>query len=88
MSVLKLSLLIDLQQKAGELVFSITYCTSIITLEKCFILVYRKNVVMVTLTNGMFPLFTFMRFWMWDILRKWSACAPTTCEVVRDSQKF
>jgi hypothetical protein len=39
MSVLKLPLLIDLQQKAGKLVVSITSCPSIIilenTLKKC-----------------------------------------------------
>jgi len=39
---------------------------------------------MVTLTTGiMFLLFTCMHFWVWGILRKWSACAPTAYEVVR-----
>jgi hypothetical protein len=33
MSVLKLPLLVDLQQKIGELVISITSCSSIIILE-------------------------------------------------------
>jgi hypothetical protein len=33
MSVLKLPLLVDLQQKAGELVISVTSCPSIIILE-------------------------------------------------------
>jgi hypothetical protein len=33
MSVLELPMLVDLQQKLGELVISITSCTSIITLE-------------------------------------------------------
>jgi hypothetical protein len=33
MSVLKLPLLVDLQQKVGELVLSITSCLSIIILE-------------------------------------------------------
>jgi hypothetical protein len=36
----------------------------------------------------MFLLFTFLLFWVWGILRRWSACAPTACEVVRDCRKF
>jgi hypothetical protein len=44
---------------------------------------------MVTLTVGiMFLLFTCMQFWAWGILRRWSACAPTACEVIRDCGKF
>jgi hypothetical protein len=40
-------------------------------------LVYR-NVVMVTLTTGlMFLLFTCIHPWVWGILRRWSAFAPT-----------
>jgi len=46
-------------------------------------------VVVVTSTAGiMFLLFTCMHFWVWEILRRWSACAPTACEVVRDWPKF
>jgi hypothetical protein len=38
---------------------------------------------MVTLTTGiMFMLFTCIYFWLWGILRRWSARAPTACEVV------
>jgi hypothetical protein len=33
MSVLKLPLLVDLQQEVGELVISITFCLSVIILE-------------------------------------------------------
>jgi hypothetical protein len=52
-------------------------------------LVYRKNVVMVTLTSGVIhPLFTCMHFWVRGILRKWSACAPTAYEVIRDCLTF
>jgi hypothetical protein len=35
---------------------------------------YGKTVSMVTC----------MHFWVWGILRRCSACAPTACEVVRD----
>jgi hypothetical protein len=49
--VLKLPLLSDIQQKVGELVFSITPCPSTVIWKKYFKLVYRKNVVMVTLTT-------------------------------------
>jgi hypothetical protein len=33
MSVLKLPLLVDLQQKVGKLVLSITFCPSVVILE-------------------------------------------------------
>jgi hypothetical protein len=67
MSVLKLSLLADFQQKVGE----ISYLLS-------FKLVYRQNVVMVTLITGiMFLLFTCMHFSVRGILRKWSATAES-----------
>jgi hypothetical protein len=59
--------------------------------RKYFKLVYRKYVVMVTLTTGiMFLLFTCMHFWVWGIFAKevGSASAPTVCEVVRDCRKF
>jgi hypothetical protein len=49
---------------------------------------YRRNVVMVTLTTGMFLLFTCMHIWVWRILRRWFVCAPTAYEVVRDCRKF
>jgi hypothetical protein len=43
--------------------------------RKCSKLLYIKNVVMITLTTGiMFLLFTCIRFWVWGILRRWSAC--------------
>jgi hypothetical protein len=51
MSIIKLPLLVDLQEKAGKLVISITFCPSVIILEnalsKC-----KKNVVTATLTTG------------------------------------
>jgi hypothetical protein len=78
MSVLKLHLLVDLQQKVGELVISITSHPTIII-----------SVVMVTLiTSIMFLLFTCMQLWGWRILQSWSTCAPTAYEVVCDWQKF
>jgi hypothetical protein len=41
--------------------------------------------VMVALTTGIIVLvFASMYFWVWGILRKRSACAPTACKVVRD----
>jgi hypothetical protein len=44
---------------------------------------------MATLTAGtVFLVFTFMHFWVREILRRWSACAPTGYEVVRDCRKF
>jgi hypothetical protein len=56
--------------------------------RNCFKLVYRKNVVMVTLTTGiMLLLFTCLHFCVWGILRK-SACVPTAYEVVRGCWKF
>jgi hypothetical protein len=43
----------------------------------------------VSLTTGiMFFLFTCMHFWAWEILRRWSACAPKAYEAVRDYRKF
>jgi hypothetical protein len=55
MSVLKLPLSVDLEQKVGELVPSITNCSSAI--------MYRANVIALTITTGvMFPLFTCMHF--------------------------
>jgi hypothetical protein len=38
----KTAFLVDVQQKAGELVLSISYCPSIIILETTFNLVHRK----------------------------------------------
>jgi hypothetical protein len=44
---------------------------------------------MVSLTTGiMFLLFMCMYFWAWGILQRWSACAPTAYEVVRECLKF
>jgi hypothetical protein len=41
-----------------------------------FKLVYRRNVVVVTLTTGIkFLLFTCIHLWMLEILWGWSACA-------------
>jgi hypothetical protein len=66
MSVLKLPLLVDLQQKEGELVLSITSCPSVIILENALKLMY-KNVVILTFTTGiMFLLFTCVHFWWWE----------------------
>jgi hypothetical protein len=51
--------------------------------------VYRKNVVVVTLATGVtYLLFICMHFWVWVILRRRSARAPTAYEVVRDCRKF
>jgi hypothetical protein len=37
---------------------------------------------MVPLTTGiMFLLFTCMHFWVWGVIRRWSACVPTAYEV-------
>jgi hypothetical protein len=77
MSVLKLALFADLEQKVGELVPSIISCTSIIILEN---VILQKNVVIVTLTTGiMFLLFTCLQFWLCIILRRWSTCVPSAC---------
>jgi hypothetical protein len=68
--VLKLPLLVDLQQKAGELVLSITSCPIIIILE-------NVEVVLVTLTIDItFLPFMCMHFWVWRILRKGVCLAP------------
>jgi hypothetical protein len=84
MSVLNLHLSVDLQQKEGECDLSITSSP-----RKYVKLVYRKNVVMVTLTTSiMFPLLTCIHFWVWRILRRWSACAPIAYEVIWDCRKF
>jgi hypothetical protein len=66
-SVLKLPLLVDLQQKAGELFFhNFLFFNHYFT--KYFKLMYKKNVAMENLTAGiMFLLFTCMVFWMWGI---------------------
>jgi hypothetical protein len=54
-----------------------------------FKLLYRANVVVLTSTNDvMFLLFSSIYFWLWRILRRCSARAPTACEVVRDWLKF
>jgi hypothetical protein len=59
-------LLVNLQQKVGELVLSITSCPRI-NFRKYVKLLYRKNVVTMSLTTGiMSPLFTCMLFWMWE----------------------
>jgi hypothetical protein len=42
MSVLKLPLLVDLQQKVGELVLSVTSCPTIIILENAYNLCIEK----------------------------------------------
>jgi hypothetical protein len=44
---------------------------------------------MVTLTaNIMFLQLTSIHLWVCGILRRWSPCAPTVYEVVRDCRKF
>jgi hypothetical protein len=44
---------------------------------------------MVTLTTGItFLHFTCMHFWVREILRKWSASAPTAHEVVRIAESL
>jgi hypothetical protein len=89
MSVLKLPLLVDVQQKVGELAFhkffSFNHCS-----RKYFKLVRRRNVVVVSLTTDtMFVLFTYVYFvWAWEILRRWSACVLTPYGEVRDCRKF
>jgi hypothetical protein len=90
MSVLKLTLLVDLQQKVGELVLSITSCPSIIILENTYFkLVYIKNEVTVTLTTGiLFLLFTCMHSCVWEISWRWFSFALTAYAVVRDCWKF
>jgi hypothetical protein len=57
--------------------------------RKYFKLVYRKNVVIVTLTISItFLVVTCMHIWVWGILRRWSACAPSAYEVVRNCRQF
>jgi uncharacterized membrane protein YphA (DoxX/SURF4 family) len=88
LSVLKLPLLVGLQQKVSELVLSITLSFNNYFI-KYFKLVYRKNVIMETVTTAiMFLLFTCMLFWVWTILRRWSVCSSTTHEVVCCCLKF
>jgi hypothetical protein len=49
---------------------------------------YRKVMVIITLATGvMFPV-TCMHVCVWEILRRWSTCAVTTYEVVRDCRMF
>jgi hypothetical protein len=43
---------------------------------------------MVTLTSGIMFVFTYMHFWAWGILRRWSVCAPTAYEVVPACRKL
>jgi hypothetical protein len=69
MFVLKLSMLVDLQQKVGEVVISITSCPSVIILYKFFTLMYINNVVTVTSTTGIMSLlFTCTHCWVRGIL--------------------
>jgi ABC-type transport system involved in Fe-S cluster assembly fused permease/ATPase subunit len=76
MSVLKLSLLAYFQHKVGEISYLLSFNHYFI---KYFKLVYRQNVVMVTLiTVIMFLLFTCMHFSVRGILRKWSATAESS----------
>jgi hypothetical protein len=62
MSVLKLPLLVDLQQKVGELVISITSCPSIIILENTLnqfikkIVDHQYNVSRIHM----------LEFWVWE----------------------
>jgi hypothetical protein len=89
MSVPKLSVRWPWTEKIGELVLSINSCPSIIILENTFNLLYKKNVVVITSTTGiMFLLVTCMHFCVREVLRRWSACTPAACEVVRDCRKF
>jgi hypothetical protein len=77
MAVLKLHLLIDLQQKVGELALSITSCPSVIILENVLHQCIEKcgygnfnqwyNVCTIHLHA----------LWVWEVLRRWSMCAPT-----------
>jgi hypothetical protein len=84
MSVLKLSLLVDLQQKVGELFFFLRSCPSIINLGNALNLCICKSGVMVTLaTCIMFLLFTWVHFWVWG-----PRGAPTAYEVVRNCRKM
>jgi hypothetical protein len=57
--------------------------------RKYFNLVNRIHLIMVTLTTGavFFP-FTCVHLWVWGILRRWSAYAPTAFEMVHDCRKF
>jgi hypothetical protein len=61
-------------------------CAFIGVLWDCFAfkLLYRKNVVVVNLTTGMFLLFTCMHFGCGEFYEG----APTAYEVVRDCWKF
>jgi hypothetical protein len=88
MSVLKLPFLVDLPQKVGDLLLSVTSSFNPY-FRKYFELVYRKNVVIVTLTTGtMFLLFTCIHFSVWGILQRWFMCELTAYEVVYNCQKF
>jgi hypothetical protein len=51
-------------------------------------LVHRKNVVVIFNHWHDVLLFSFMRFWVWGILQRWSAWVPTTHEVIQDFQKL
>jgi hypothetical protein len=58
-------------------------------LGKCFKFVYRKVMVMATLTAGlMFLIFNSMQFLTWGTLQGWSAFTPTAIEVIRNCRKF
>jgi hypothetical protein len=35
-----------------------------------------------------FPLITCLQSWVWEILRRWSACAPTAWPAIADSFRF
>jgi hypothetical protein len=84
----KLPLLVDLQQHVGELLLSISSCPSIIILENILISVYKKCGYGNFDPGIMLFPFTCMHFWVCRILRRWSTCAPTAYEVLRDYRKF
>jgi len=71
MSVLKLHLLVDLHQKVGALVLTITSCPTIFILENTLNLCIEKNMGVVTYTTGiMLLVFT---FGCGEFFRRWSA---------------
>jgi uncharacterized membrane protein YphA (DoxX/SURF4 family) len=87
MALIKLFLLVDLQQKVGELVLSITSCFTIIILRSTLNYSTEK-IDYGNFDHHMIILFTCMHFLVWGILRKWSARAQTAYEVVRECRYF
>jgi hypothetical protein len=88
MSMLKLPLLVDLQQKVGKLVISITSCASITTLENILNWCIKKfGYVNYKHQYNIPPIHLHALLDVRNFTKR-SECAPTTYEVVNYCLKF